>query len=144
MVVEAKNLTKAFGDKLLIDDLTFSLPRGGIVGVIGPNGAGKTTLFKMITGAEQPDGGALTVGSTVQIAHVDQSRETLDPNKTVFEEISDGLDHMVVGGREYPQPRLGRELRLHRQRPAEGGRRRCRAANATACNSPRCCAPAAT
>jgi ATP-binding cassette ChvD family protein len=101
VVVEAKGLTKAFGDKLLIDDLTFSLPRGGIVGVIGPNGAGKTTLFKMITGAEKPDGGELTVGSTVQIAHVDQSRETLDPAKTVFEEISDGLDHMVIGNREY-------------------------------------------
>ncbi|MBA2608149.1 MAG: energy-dependent translational throttle protein EttA, partial [Actinobacteria bacterium] len=101
VVVEAKNLTKAFGDKLLIDDLTFSLPRGGIVGVIGPNGAGKTTLFKMITGAEQPDDGELTVGSTVQIAHVDQSRETLDANRSVFDEISDGLDHMVVGGREF-------------------------------------------
>jgi ATP-binding cassette ChvD family protein len=101
VVVEAKGLTKAFGDKLLIDDLTFSLPRGGIVGVIGPNGAGKTTLFKMVTGAEKPDGGELTVGSTVQIAHVDQSRETLDPAKTVFEEISDGLDHMVIGNREY-------------------------------------------
>jgi energy-dependent translational throttle protein EttA len=99
--VEAKNLTKSFGDKLLIDDLTFSLPRGGIVGVIGPNGAGKTTLFKMITGDEKPDSGELTIGSTVQIAHVDQSRETLDADKTVFEEISDGLDHMVIGGREY-------------------------------------------
>jgi ATP-binding cassette ChvD family protein len=101
IVVEAKNLTKAFGDKLLIDDLTFSLPRGGIVGVIGPNGAGKTTLFKMITGQEKPDGGELVVGTTVQVAHVDQSRETLDPAKTVFEEISDGLDHMVVGNKEY-------------------------------------------
>ena len=101
VVVEAKNITKAFGDKLLIDDLTFSLPRGGIVGVIGPNGAGKTTLFKMITGEQKPDSGELVVGSTVQIAHVDQSRETLDPNKTVFEEISDGLDHMVIGNREY-------------------------------------------
>ncbi len=101
IVVEAQNVTKAFGDKLLIDDLTFKLPRGGIVGVIGPNGAGKTTLFKMITGAEQPDSGTFTVGSTVEIAHVDQSRETLDPDKTVFEEITDGLDHMVVGGREY-------------------------------------------
>ena len=101
VVVEAKNLTKAFGDKLLIDDLTFSLPPGGLVGVIGPNGAGKTTLFKMITGTEKPDGGELTIGATVQVAHVDQSRDTLDPNKTVFEEISDGLDHMVVGGKEY-------------------------------------------
>jgi ATP-binding cassette ChvD family protein len=101
VVVEAKHLTKSFGDKLLIDDLTFSLPRGGIVGVIGPNGAGKTTLFKMITGDEKPDSGELTIGATVQIAHVDQSRETLDADKTVFEEISDGLDHMVISGREY-------------------------------------------
>ncbi len=101
VVVEAKNLTKSFGDKLLIEDLTFSLPRGGIVGVIGPNGAGKTTLFKMITGSETPDSGELTVGSTVQIGHVDQSRETLDPNKTVFEEIADGLEHIVVGGRDF-------------------------------------------
>jgi ATP-binding cassette ChvD family protein len=101
VVVEAKNLSKAFGDKLLIDDLTFSLPRGGIVGVIGPNGAGKTTLFKMITGSEKPDAGELTVGTTVQVAHVDQSRENLDPAKSVFDEISDGLDHMVVGGREF-------------------------------------------
>jgi len=101
VVVEANNLTKAFDDKLLIDDLTFSLPRGGIVGVIGPNGAGKTTLFKMIVGDEKPDGGELTIGTTVQIAHVDQSRDGLDPAKSVFDEISDGLDHMVVGGREF-------------------------------------------
>jgi ATP-binding cassette ChvD family protein len=101
VVVEAKNVSKAYGDKLLIEDLTFSLPRGGIVGVIGANGAGKTTLFKMITGAEKPDSGEFTVGATVEIAHVDQSRETLNADKTVFEEISDGLDHMVIGGREY-------------------------------------------
>jgi ATP-binding cassette ChvD family protein len=101
VVVEVKNVTKAFGDKLLIDDLTFSLPRGGIVGVVGPNGAGKTTLFRMITGDEKPDSGELTIGSTVQIEHVDQSRETLDPNKTAFEEITDGLDQIVVGGREF-------------------------------------------
>ncbi len=101
VVVEVKNLSKAFGDKLLIDDLTFSLPPGGIVGVVGPNGAGKTTLFRMITGDEKPDEGELTIGSTVQIAHVDQSRETLDPKKSVFEEITDGLDQIVVGGREF-------------------------------------------
>jgi energy-dependent translational throttle protein EttA len=100
VVVEADNLTKGFGDRLLIDDLTFSLPRGGIVGIIGPNGAGKTTLFRMITGSEQPDGGALRVGPTVQLAYVDQSRETLDPNKTVYEEITGGVDNLVVGGRE--------------------------------------------
>jgi energy-dependent translational throttle protein EttA len=100
VVVEADHLTKGFGDRLLIDDLTFSLPRGGIVGVIGPNGAGKTTLFRMITGGEQPDGGTLRVGPTVQLAYVDQSRETLDPNKTVYEEITGGVDNLVVGGRE--------------------------------------------
>jgi energy-dependent translational throttle protein EttA len=99
LVVEAENLRKGFGDRLLIDDLSFSLPRGGIVGVIGPNGAGKTTLFRMITGAEQPDGGALRVGETVQMAYVDQSRDALDPEKTVWEEVSGGLDQIKVGDR---------------------------------------------
>jgi ATP-binding cassette ChvD family protein len=100
VVVEADRLAKGFGDRLLIEDLSFALPRGGIVGVIGPNGAGKTTLFRMITGAEQPDSGELRIGSTVQLAYVDQSRETLDPAKTVYEEITGGVDHLVVGGRE--------------------------------------------
>jgi energy-dependent translational throttle protein EttA len=100
MVVEAENLSKGFGDRLLIDDLSFSLPRGGIVGVIGPNGAGKTTLFRMITGVEKPDGGELRIGSTVQLAYVDQSRETLDSTRTVYEEITGGVDNLVVGGRE--------------------------------------------
>jgi ATP-binding cassette ChvD family protein len=98
-VVIAKGLSKGYGDRLLIDDLNFSLPRGGIVGVIGPNGAGKTTLFRMITGQEQPDGGALSVGSTVQIAYVDQSRDALDPAKTVYQEISDGQDTLQFGKR---------------------------------------------
>ncbi len=98
-VVIAEGLTKGYGDRLLIDRLSFSLPRGGIVGVIGPNGAGKTTLFRMITGQEQPDGGTLTVGSTVQIAYVDQSRETLDGAKTVYEEISGGEDQLQFGKR---------------------------------------------
>jgi len=98
-VVVADKLTKGFGDRLLIDDLTFSLPRGGIVGVIGPNGAGKTTLFRMITGQEEPDGGTLKVGSTVQIAYVDQSRDALDPEKTVYEEISGGEDQLQFGRR---------------------------------------------
>ena len=98
-VVVAKNLSKGYGDRLLIDDLNFSLPRGGIVGVIGPNGAGKTTLFRMITGQEQPDGGALTVGSTVQIAYVDQSRDALDSDKTVYQEISGGQDTLQFGKR---------------------------------------------
>ncbi len=100
LVVEAEHLSKGFGDRLLIDDLSFSLPRGGIVGIIGPNGAGKTTLFRLITGATQPDGGALKVGRSVQLAYVDQSRETLDPAKTVYEEITGGVDNLVVGGRE--------------------------------------------
>ncbi len=96
-VVEAENLTKAFGDKLLFDDLSFSLPPGGIVGVIGPNGAGKTTLFRMLVGQETPDSGELNVGDTVKLAYVDQSRDDLDPKKTVWEEVSDGLDNMMVG-----------------------------------------------
>jgi ATP-binding cassette ChvD family protein len=99
VVVEAEGLRKGFGDKLLIEDLTFSLPRGGIVGVIGPNGAGKTTLFKMITGQEQPDAGSLRVGDTVQMSYVDQSRDALDPDKNVWEEVSDGLDQIKVGDR---------------------------------------------
>jgi energy-dependent translational throttle protein EttA len=98
-VVVAKGLTKGFGERLLIDDLSFSLPRGGIVGVIGPNGAGKTTLFRMITGQEEPDGGSLKVGSTVHIAYVDQSREALDPEKTVYQEISGGQDQLQFGKR---------------------------------------------
>jgi ATP-binding cassette ChvD family protein len=99
LVVEADGLRKGFGDKLLIEDLSFSLPRGGIVGVIGPNGAGKTTLFKMITGSEEPDAGALRVGDTVDLAYVDQSRDALDPEKSVWEEISDGYDQIKVGER---------------------------------------------
>ncbi|MFL5511820.1 MAG: energy-dependent translational throttle protein EttA [Gemmatimonadales bacterium] len=98
-VVVAEGLSKGFGERLLIDDLSFALPRGGIVGVIGPNGAGKTTLFRMITGQEEPDGGSLKVGSTVQIAYVDQSREALDPEKTVYQEISEGQDQLQFGKR---------------------------------------------
>jgi ATP-binding cassette ChvD family protein len=99
VVVQADHLRKGFGDKLLIDDLTFSLPRGGIVGVIGPNGAGKTTLFRMITGQEQPDAGELRIGDTVQLAYVDQSRDALADDKSVWEEISDGQDQLKVGER---------------------------------------------
>ena len=98
-VVVTKGLAKGYGDRLLIDDLSFSLPRGGIVGVIGPNGAGKTTLFRMITGQEQPDGGILKVGSTVEIAYVDQSREALNPENTVYQEISGGQDQLQFGRR---------------------------------------------
>jgi ATP-binding cassette ChvD family protein len=99
VVIEAEHLTKGFGDRLLIDDLTFSLPPAGIVGVIGANGAGKTTLFKMLTGAEGPDGGTLRVGPTVQLAYVDQNR-TLDPDATVYDEITGGRDTFRVGSRE--------------------------------------------
>ena len=98
-VVEAEGLRKGFGDRLLIEDLTFSLPRGGIVGVIGANGAGKTTLFRMITGEEQPDGGTLKIGETVELAYVDQSRDALDPDKTVWQEISGEQDTIQVGDR---------------------------------------------
>ena len=97
LVVETEGLRKGFGDKLLIEDLSFSLPRGGIVGVIGANGAGKTTLFRMITGQEQPDAGALRVGDTVELAYVDQSRDALDAEKTVWEEVSEGKDQVQVG-----------------------------------------------
>ena len=93
VVVEADHLSKGYGDRVLIDDLSFKLPRGGIVGVIGPNGAGKTTLFRMITGEEKPDRGTLRVGDTVKLAYVDQSRDALDPDPTVWEEISDGAGH---------------------------------------------------
>jgi ATP-binding cassette ChvD family protein len=100
VVVETAHLRKAFGGTLLIGDLGFSLPRGGIVGVIGANGAGKTTLFRMITGEEKPDAGTLRLGETVKLAHVDQSREALDPKMTVWEEISGGEERIVVGKRE--------------------------------------------
>jgi energy-dependent translational throttle protein EttA len=100
LVVEARHLRKAYGDNLLIEDLSFTLPRGGIVGVIGPNGAGKTTLFRMLTGAEKPDEGTLKLGETVRIGYVDQSREALDPVKTVWEEISGGDDDIELGKRK--------------------------------------------
>ena len=100
MVIEAEGLTKAFGDRLLIDNLSFKLPPGGIVGVIGPNGAGKTTLFKMLTGVEKPDGGTIKLGPTVKLSYVDQSRSHLDDKKTVWEEISGGLDIMKFGDKK--------------------------------------------
>ncbi len=102
VVVEADHVTKAYGDRVLIDDLSFKLPRGGIVGVVGPNGAGKTTLFRMIVGQEKPDAGTLRVGETVKLAYVDQSRDALDPEKTVWEEISGGADTLALGGRTVP------------------------------------------
>lgn len=102
IVIDAKNLEKGFGDRKLIDDLTFTLPRNGIVGVIGPNGVGKTTLFKTIVGLEPLDGGDLKVGETVQISYVDQTRGGIDPNKNVWEVVSDGLDYIQVGKTEVP------------------------------------------
>jgi sulfate-transporting ATPase len=100
LVIEAEHLRKGFGDRLLIEDLSFKLPPGGIVGVIGPNGAGKTTLFRMIVGQEKPDGGTLRIGPTVKLGYVDQSRDTLSPGKTVWEEISGGLDEIELGNRK--------------------------------------------
>jgi energy-dependent translational throttle protein EttA len=102
VVVEARNLRKAYGDVLLMDDINFTLPRGGIVGVIGPNGAGKTTLFRMITGQEKPDAGLLRLGETVQVGYVDQSRDALNADKSVWEEITGGLDEVEMGKRTVP------------------------------------------
>jgi sulfate-transporting ATPase len=111
LVVEAEGLRKSFGDKLLFEDMSFRLPRGGIVGVIGPNGAGKTTLFRMLVGQEKADAGALRVGDTVKLAYVDQSRDSLDPAKTVWEEISDGSDVIQVGS--YSTPSRGYVARFN-------------------------------
>jgi sulfate-transporting ATPase len=102
VVIHADNISKGFGDRLLISDLSFKLPPGGIVGIIGPNGAGKTTLFRMMAGLEKPDSGSLTIGQTVQLSYVDQLRDDMNPNNTVFEEISDGLDIITVGKYETP------------------------------------------
>ncbi|HEX8184116.1 MAG TPA: energy-dependent translational throttle protein EttA [Blastocatellia bacterium] len=100
VVIEANNVSKAYGDNLLVDNMTFALPPGGIIGIIGPNGAGKTTLFRMITSAEQPDSGAIRIGETVKLAYVDQSRDALDANKTIWEEISGGNDIIELGKRQ--------------------------------------------
>lgn len=100
IVIEARDVAKAYGDRLLVEEMTFSLPPGGIVGIIGPNGAGKTTLFRMITGQEQPDRGAIRIGETVKLAYVDQSRDVLDPNKTIWDQIADGQDTIQLGARQ--------------------------------------------
>ena len=102
LVIEAKNISKAYGDRVLIDNLSFKMPKGAIVGIIGPNGAGKTTLFRMITGQEKPDSGEIRLGDTVDLGYVDQGRDELDPNKNVWEEISDGLDMVQLGKAEVP------------------------------------------
>ena len=102
IVVEARGLKKAYGDTVLFDDLTFTLPRGGIVGVIGPNGAGKTTTFRLITGQEKPDAGTIRLGETVQVGYVDQNRDALDPNKSVFDEITGGVDELEMGKKKVP------------------------------------------
>jgi ATPase subunit of ABC transporter with duplicated ATPase domains len=101
-VIEVNHLTKGFGERVLIEDLSFSLPRNGIVGIIGPNGVGKTTLFKTIVGIEKPDSGTVRIGETVELSYVDQSRAGLDAKKTVWELVSDGLDHLMVGKVEMP------------------------------------------
>jgi len=100
VVIEAENVTKAYGENILVEGMTFSLPPGGIIGIIGPNGAGKTTLFRMITGQEKPDSGEIRIGDTVKLAYVDQSRDSLDPNKSIWEAISDGQDTVQIGNRE--------------------------------------------
>ncbi len=122
LVIEADHLSKGFGDRLLIDDLDFKLPPGGIVGVIGPNGAGKTTLFRMITGQEQPDDGALKIGETVELGYVDQSRDSLDGKKTVWEEISDGQDVIQLGKRQVQSRAYVGCVQLPRVGPAEARR----------------------
>ena len=102
LVIEAEHITKGYGDRILIDDLSFKIPKGAIVGIIGPNGAGKTTLFRMITGQEKPDSGTIRISDTVDLGYVDQSRDELNPDKNVWEEISDGLDMITLGKKEFP------------------------------------------
>ena len=125
-VIEFDNLKKAFGDKLLIDGLSFKLPPGGIVGVIGPNGAGKTTLFRMITGQDQPDEGTITIGESVKLGYVDQSRDSLDPNKTLYEEISGGNEILYLGKREINARAYCGAFNFKGPGPAEESRRALR------------------
>ena len=121
-VIDFEGLNKGFGDNLLIDDLTFKLPPGGIVGVIGPNGAGKTTLFRMITGQDKPDAGTIKIGESVQLGYVDQSRDALDGSKNVWEEISGGLDQILLGKKEVNSRAYVLGVQLQGRRPAEEGR----------------------
>ena len=122
IVVDATGVEKAYGDRLVFENLSFKLPPGGIVGVIGPNGAGKTTLFRILTGQEKPDAGELKVGDTVSIGYVDQSRDALAPNKTVWEEISGGLDILELRQAHNAEPCLCRRLQFQGRRPAEESR----------------------
>jgi ATP-binding cassette ChvD family protein len=138
LVVEARGLKKGYGDNLLIDGLNFTLPRGGIVGVIGPNGAGKTTLFRMLTGQEKPDGGTLKIGETVQIGYVDQSRDALEGNKTVWEEISGGNDEIELGKKKVASRAYVSVVQFQRCGRNSERLARCRAASAIACISPSC------
>jgi ATPase subunit of ABC transporter with duplicated ATPase domains len=121
LVIEADKVTKAYRDNILVDGMTFSLPRGGIVGIIGPNGAGKTTLFRMIIGQEKPDAGAIRVGESVKLAYVEQSRETLDPKKTIWEIISGGRDIIRLGSREVNSRAYVARFNFFRGRPAKAG-----------------------
>ena len=118
-VIEFKNVCKGYGDRVLIDDLSFSIPKGAIVGVIGGNGAGKSTLFRMIMGKEQPDSGSIEIGESVQLASVDQSRDNLDGSKTVWEQVSDGFDMIKVGNYEVPSRGYVGRFKLQGRRPAE-------------------------
>ncbi len=137
LVIEAEHLNKGYGDRLLIEDLSFKLPPGGIVGIIGPNGAGKTTLFRMLMGQDTPDEGELRIGETVQLAYVDQSRDDLDGDKTVWEEVSGGLDNITIGS--YTVPSRAYVGRFNFKGPtSKSTSRTCPAANATACTWPSC------
>ena len=137
-VIDAKNLTKAYGDKLLFEDLSFSLPPGGIVGVIGPNGAGKTTLFRLITGAEQPDGGEIKIGPTVHLGYVDQSRDHLNAEQECLAGDFGRRGRLPFRQARDRHPRLCRRLQLPRARTSRRRSASSRAASATASISPRC------
>ena len=130
-------MSKAFGDRLLIDNLTFKLPRGGIVGVIGPNGAGKTTLFRMIMGVEKPDKGTIKIGETVKLGYVDQSRDALDDDKTIYDEISEGVETHHARRALDQRARRTSRASTSRARISRSGSASCRAASATASTSRR-------
>ena len=125
-MVEVEHLDKGFDGRVLIKDLSFTLPRNGIVGVIGPNGVGKTTLFKTIVGLEEPDSGTVKVGETVKLSYVDQNRGGIDPKKNVWEVVSDGLDYIEVGQNEMPSRAYVVGVRVQGSRPAEAGGRALR------------------